>query len=77
MERKIKPLSKYRHFKGNIYTILCTAMHTETNEELVIYVDDNDASKRYARPIGMFLSEVDRDKYPEVVQKYRFEEVVE
>lgn len=77
MERIIKPLSKYRHFKGNVYTVLCTVMHTETNEQLVVYVDDSDSSKRYARPIDMFLSEVDKEKYPEITQQYRFEEVTE
>ena len=77
MERIINPLTKYRHFKGNVYTVLCTVMHTETNEQLVVYVDDSDASKRYARPIDMFLSEVDKEKYPEIKQKYRFEEVTE
>lgn len=77
MERIIKPLTKYRHFKGNVYTVLCTVMHTETNEQLVVYVDDSDSSKRYARPMDMFLSEVDKEKYPEIKQKYRFEEVIE
>ena len=77
MERIIKPLTKYRHFKGNVYTVLCTVMHTETNEQLVVYVDDSDSSKRYARPIDMFLSEVDKEKYPEITQQYRFEEVTE
>lgn len=77
MERIIKPLTKYRHFKGNVYTVLCTVMHTETNEQLVVYVDDSNSSKRYARPMDMFLSEVDKEKYPEIKQKYRFEEVIE
>lgn len=65
---------KYRHFKGNEVVILGTAIHTETNERLVIYQHDKDV---WARPVDMFLSEVDHEKYPNVSQKYRFEEIVQ
>lgn len=61
---------KYRHFKGNVYEIIDVAAHTETLEELVIYKSED---KVWARPIDMFLSEVDHKKYPDVKQKYRFE----
>ena len=61
---------KYRHFKGNIYEIIELATHTETLEKMVVY---KCGDKVWVRPIDMFLSEVDHEKYPEVKQKYRFE----
>ena len=65
---------KYRHFKGTIITIIDIAKHSETLEELVIYEHDGEI---WARPIGMFLEPVDKEKYPEVVQKNRFEKIEE
>lgn len=61
----------YRHFKGNMYEVVMTATHTETEEELVIY-RPCDGGKCFARPLAMFLSEVDHEKYPDVKEKYRF-----
>ena len=64
----------YQHFKGNIYRVLNFALHTETGEKLVIYQDANDETKIYARPYEMFKSKVDKEKYPDATQEYRFEE---
>ncbi len=59
----------YRHFKGNVVTILAVAKNTETQEEMVVYNHDGDI---WVRPLAMFISEVDHKKYPDVTEKKRF-----
>lgn len=68
---------KFRHFKGNIYLVTDIAVHTETGEPMVIYKDENDSLKVWCRPLEMFTSEVDHDKYTDVKQKKRFEKINE
>lgn len=61
----------YRHFKGNTYTVFGIATNTETDQMEVIY--GNDGNRLWARPLEMFLSEVDHEKYPNADQKMRLE----
>ncbi|WP_300943230.1 DUF1653 domain-containing protein [uncultured Duncaniella sp.] len=65
----------YRHFKGGVYRVLNFAEYTVTGEPLVIYQAEYGSQKIYARPFSEFSSEVDRVKYPEATQKYRFEQI--
>ena len=66
---------KYKHFKlGKIVTVIGLSRHTETEEITVVYEYDGTI---WNRPLEMFMSEVDKEKYPNVSQRYRFEKVVE
>ncbi len=73
---EVKVGKKYRHFKGYIMEVLALAKHSETKEDMVVYkhIDDDQV---WVRPYDMFTSKVDKEKYPDATQEYRFEEVDE
>ena len=62
-----------KHFKDKYYLILDIGINSESDEEVVIYKALYEECKVFVRPIDMFISEVDHEKYPNVKQKWRFE----
>lgn len=89
MKRQFEKGDVVQHFKREmlsegerktnkyLYEIIGVATHSETREPMMIYKALYDAGGMFARPLEMFLSEVDNEKYPDVKQKYRFEKVEE
>ena len=82
MERQIKIGKTYKHFKNKLYKVIDIVYDSESNNDeqlkkVVIYEALYGDNLRWARPYDMFNSLVDKEKYPNIDQKYRFEEVDE
>jgi len=87
----IKPNMIVKHFKREmsdvsknpmiyLYKIIGVGINSETNEKMVVYKslyfsDDKPIGQIYCRPYDMFFSKVDKEKYPNIKQEYRFEPV--
>ena len=70
---EVKTKSIYKHFKGDYYLVEDVAIHSETREKYVVYRSLYGDAELYIRPYDMFTSKVDKVKYPNVKQEYRFE----
>lgn len=71
--REIRIGRVYRHFKGDYYLVEGVANDSETRKPFVIYRKLYGDGGLWLRPLEMFLSRVDREKYPDAPQEYRFE----
>lgn len=72
-----QPGEKWRHFKGHDYKILFIASDTEREGLDIVYQSTEAPRLKWVRPLTMFMSEVDHEKYPDVTQKWRFEKVAD
>ena len=70
--RKVEIGKTYKHFKGTLHKVILIAKDSESLEDMVVYTHEEDGSI-WVRTEKMFLSKVDKTKYPEVEQEYRFE----
>ncbi|MFR5856210.1 MAG: DUF1653 domain-containing protein [Bacilli bacterium] len=74
MKRKVKVNSLYKHFKGHIYKVIAIGKDCEDESLKVIY-QNIETKEIWIRDYDDFISLVDKDKYPEIKQKYRFVEI--
>lgn len=78
--REIKIGKTYKHFKGKLYKVLDIAYDSESNNDseykkVVIYQALYGDNLKWARSYEMFAGLVDKEKYPDIKQTYRFEEI--
>lgn len=62
----------YEHYKGHKYLVLGVAKHSETKENLVVYVSlyDNDMASLWVRPAAMFQETVEING--KVIPRFKF-----
>lgn len=65
----------YKHFKGQIYQIRALATNSEDNTQMVVYQAMYPPFGIWVRPLSMFLEKLDKEKYPDASQEYRFEKI--
>lgn len=71
MEVKINGI--YKHFKGDYYIVQDVALDSDTLEECVVYRGLYGNGPLYVRKKSDFLGKVDKEKYRDAGQEYRFE----
>ena len=85
MMSRLKPGDLVRHFKREtidqstlkyLYKFIAIATHSETREKMAVYLSMENG-EFYVRPYDMFMSKVDKAKYPNIKQEYRFEKAEE
>lgn len=70
-DRDFQPGDIVKHFKGDLYKIIAFGTNTETEEKMVVYQGLKD-QRVWIRPYDIFISKIDREKYPNAYQPYRF-----
>lgn len=66
----------YKHFKGQLYQVRTLAENSEDNMPMVVYQAMYAPFKIWVRPLSMFLEKLDKEKYPDAAQEYRFERII-
>lgn len=66
----------YKHFKGQLYQVRALAENSEDNTPMVVYQAMYTPFKIWVRPLSMFLEKLDKEKYPDAAQEYRFERII-
>jgi len=70
---KIKIKGVYKHYKGNLYIVEDIALNSDNLEKYVIYRALYGDNVLFTRPLSEFLEVLDKNQFPNVKQKYRFE----